>query len=157
MSMKGTRLVVLAVVTSLAAALVVGGTPPAGASTPLEQHRVLGFLTYLPADYQGISVADLRARVDAGTAPFLLDVREPEEFATGYVRGAINVPIRTVPSRLNLLPASKSAEIITICPSGFRSAMVTMALTVIGYTNVKTMQLGMREWNARGYPVVKPQ
>jgi len=35
--------------------------------------------------------------------------------------------------------------------------MVTMALTLLGYTNVKTMTLGMREWNARGYPVIKSQ
>ncbi len=155
--MKGTRLTVLVPAILTAAALAIGAAPQAVASTPVVQHRVLGFLSYLPADYQGISVADLRTRVDAGTAPFLLDVREPEEFATGYVRGAINVPIRTVPAHLDLLPASKSAEIVTICPSGFRSAMVTMALTVLGYTNVKTMQLGMREWNARGYPVIKPQ
>ena len=155
--MKGRRLAILVLATLTAAALAIGAAPQAVASTPVEQHRVLGFLSYLPADYQGISVADLRARVDAGTAPFLLDVREPEEFATGFIRGAINVPIRTVPKQLSLLPASKSAEIVTICPSEFRSAMVTMALTVLGYTNVKTMTLGMREWNARGYPVIKPQ
>jgi rhodanese-related sulfurtransferase len=53
------------------------------------------------------------------------------------------------------LPASKSAEIVTICPSEFRSAMMTMALSVLGYTNVKTMTLGMREWNSRGYPTIK--
>lgn len=60
-------------------------------------------------------------------------------------------------SPLSRLPASRSAEIVAICPSGFRSAMVTMALTLLGYTNVKTMTLGMREWNARGYPVIKSQ
>src|SRR3990170_1680848 len=155
--MKGRRLAILVLATLTAAALAIGAAPQAVASTPVEQHRVLGFLSYLPADYQGISVADLRARVDAGTAPFLLDVREPEEFATGFIRGAINIPIRTVPKQLSRLPASKSTEIVAICPSGFRSAMVTMALTLLGYTNVKTMTLGMREWNARGYPVVKPQ
>jgi rhodanese-related sulfurtransferase len=95
----------------------------------------------LPENYQGITVSELRARLDAGDAPFLLDVRE----------------LRTVSQQLSRLPASKSAEIVTICPSGFRSAMVTMALTLSGYTNVKAMTLGMREWNARGYPVVKPQ
>jgi rhodanese-related sulfurtransferase len=153
--MKNAQVVVLTAAILLTAALVIGAAPRSVASAPVVQHRVLGFLSYLPADYQGISVADLRARVDAGTAPFLLDVRETEEFATGAVRGAINIPIRSVPARLDQLPASKSAEIITICPSGFRSAMVTMTLTVLGYTNVKTMTLGMREWNARGYPVVK--
>jgi len=146
----------LAVSILAAVVLTAGVAQRAVAEAPVLQHRVLGFLTYLPEDYQGISIADLRPRVDAGNAPFLLDVREPAEFATGHIRGAINIPIRTVPQQLSRLPASKSAEIVTICPSGFRSAMVTMALTLSGYTNVKTMTLGMREWNARGYPVVKP-
>lgn len=154
--MNGTRAAVLIPAIMTALVVAVGVVPQAGADTPILQHRVLGFLSYLPDDYQGVSVAEVRARVDAGTAPFLLDVREPEEFATGAIRGAINVPIRTVPKQLSRLPGSKSAEIVAICPSGFRSAMVTMTLTLLGYTNVKTMTLGMREWNARGYPIVKP-
>lgn len=155
--MKGKQLAALMPAILAAVALTTGVAQQAVADTPVEQRRVLGFLSYLPDDYQGIRVAELRSSVDAGTAPFLLDVREPEEFATGYVRGAINIPIRTVPKQLSRLPASKSAEIVVICPSGFRSAMVTMTLTLLGYTNVKTMTLGMREWSARGYPVVKPQ
>lgn len=155
--MEGKRWSVFLLAVVVAVAMAAGTAQQAAADTPVLQHRALGFLSYLPDDYQGISVASLRARVDAGTAPFLVDVREPDEFATGYVAGAINIPIRTLPKQLSRLPASKSAEIVTICPSGFRSAMVTTTLTILGYTNVKTLVLGMREWNARGYPVIKPQ
>lgn len=136
-------------------AVILGATTVALAGPSLLETRLLGFLTYLPPDYQAIAPAALKARLDAGDTPFLLDVREPEEFATGYIAGAVNIPIRAVPKGLHRLPQSKSAEIITICPSGFRSAQVTMTLTLLGYTNVKTMVLGMREWNAQRFPIVR--
>lgn len=139
----------------LALVILLGATSVAIGNVPLLQTRVLGFLTYLPADYSSITPDAVKARLDAKTLPFVLDVREVNEFATGHIAGAVNIPIRTISANLERLPASRSAEIITVCPSGFRSAQVTMALALLGYTNVKTMVLGMREWNARGYPVVR--
>lgn len=139
----------------LALVILLGATSVAVGNVPLLQTRVLGFLTYMPADYSAVTPDAVKARLDARTLPFILDVREVNEFATGHIAGAVNIPIRTIPANLERLPASRSAEIITVCPSGFRSAQVTMALSLLGYTNVKTMVLGMREWNARGYPVVR--
>jgi len=135
--------------------VILAGAPAAVANVPLLQHRVLGYLTFLPEDYKSISPADVKARLDANDLPFVVDVREREEFAQGHIAGAVNIPIRTLAANLSRLPSSRSAEIVTICPSGFRSAQVTMALTLLGYTNVKTMVLGMREWNARGFPIVR--
>ena len=141
-------------------AIVLGATSTGATSTaignvPLLQHRVLGFLTYLPEDYQSVTPAFVKARLDAKDLPLIIDVREPSEFAEGRIEGAVNIPIRTIAQNLRRLPASRSTEIITVCPSGFRSAKVTMALSLLGYTNVKTMVLGMREWNASGFPVVR--
>lgn len=135
--------------------VILAGAPAAVANVSLLQHRVLGYLTFLPEDYKSISPAVVKARLDAQDLPFILDVRETDEFARGYIAGAVNIPIRTLAANLNRLPASRSAEIVTVCPSGFRSAQVKMALTLLGYTNVKTMVLGMREWNARGFPTVR--
>ncbi len=139
----------------VALVILLGATSVAVGNVPLLQTRVLGFLTYLPEDYKSVTPDAVKARLDAKDLPFVLDVREINEFASGHIAGAVNIPIRSVPANLSRLPASRSAEIITVCPSGFRSAQVTMALTLLGYTNVKTMVLGMREWNARGYPVIR--
>ena len=136
-------------------AIVLGATSTAIGNEPLLQHRVLGFLTYLPGDYQSVTPAFVKARLDAKDLPLIIDVREPSEFAQGHIDGAVNIPIRTLSQNLHRLPANRGTEIITVCPSGFRSAQVTMALSLLGYTNVKTMVLGMREWNARGFPVVR--
>ena len=43
---------------------------------------------------------ELAARLEAGTAPVLLDVRSPEEFAAGHIPGAINIPYDEIPARL---------------------------------------------------------
>jgi rhodanese-related sulfurtransferase len=136
-------------------AIVLSATSAAIGNTPLLQHRVLGYLTNLGEDYLSVTPAFVKERLDAKTLPLILDVREPNEFAQGRIDGAVNIPIRTLAQNIQRLPTSRSTEIITVCPSGFRSAQVTMALTLIGYTNVKTMVLGMREWNARGFPVVR--
>lgn len=80
---------------------------------------------------------------------------EPQEYAAGHIQGAVNIPIRTLGQNLGKLPAAKDTEIVVMCVSGLRAAYVTMTLTLMGYTNVKDMALGMREWTAQNFPVVK--
>lgn len=129
--------------------------PTAVAQAPAVQEALFGFLANLPTDYHSIMPPALKTRLDAGEKPFLLDVRETTEFETGRIQGAVNVPIRTLPRNLDKLPADKNAEIVVICVSGLRATYVTMSLRLAGYTNAKTMALGMREWTAQNFPVVK--
>ncbi|MDR7522900.1 MAG: rhodanese-like domain-containing protein [Armatimonadota bacterium] len=143
------RLLTVALLVALAAA------PTAVAQTSPVQEALFGFLANLPADYHSIMPPALKARLDAGERPFLLDVREAAEFEAGRIQGAVNVPIRTLPRNLDRLPADKNAEIVVICVSGLRASYVTMTLRLLGYTNAKTMALGMREWTAQNFPVVK--
>jgi rhodanese-related sulfurtransferase len=134
--------------------LAVGMTPVV-AQTPAVQEATYNFLSSMPADYNSIGVPALKTKLDAGEKPFLLDVRETNEFAAGRIQGAVNVPIRTIPKNLDKLPADKNAEIVVICVSGLRATYVTMTLRLNGYSNAKTMALGMREWTAQNLPVVK--
>jgi rhodanese-related sulfurtransferase len=67
----------------------------------------------------------------------IIDVREPYEFATGHVRGAINIP----PDKLmrgakKLDDVSKDAEIIVYCRTGSRSHVAKIILERLGFTNV---------------------
>ncbi len=66
-----------------------------------------------------------------------IDVREPFEFATGHVKGAINIP----PSELmagakKLAGVPKDTELIIYCLSGSRSNASISILTSLGYTNL---------------------
>lgn len=114
------------------------------------------YLESLPQGFNGMPGATLKAKLDSGEKVFLLDVREPNEFANGYIEGALNVPVRTVPASLDKLPQDKSAQIVVICASAVRSGYVVEALTFKGYTNVKHLAGGyIANWEKAGYPVKK--
>ncbi len=100
-----------------------------------------------------LTVAELKRKLDAGEGVFVLDVREPSEYALGHIGGARNIPVRELPKRIDELPGDKGAEIVTHCESGFRSAHAAIFLKAYGYTNVKNLELGIHEWKEDGYEV----
>ena len=114
------------------------------------------YLSSLPEGFNGMKGEILKAKLDAGEQIFLLDVREPKEFEGGRIEGSVNVPVRSVPEKLDVLPQEKSAPIVVVCASAVRSGYVAMALSFKGYTNVKHLAAGyVAGWQKAGYPVVK--
>lgn len=67
----------------------------------------------------------------------LVDVRNPQEYATGSAPGAINLPLHTLPLRHEELDSSK--PIIVYCLSGARSSQAHMLLQNMGFNNVKNL------------------
>jgi rhodanese-related sulfurtransferase len=65
----------------------------------------------------------------------ILDVRSKEEFASGHVNGAKNIPITELEQNISVL-GPKSTTIVTCCMSGGRSSVAVSILTKHGYTNV---------------------
>ncbi len=84
--------------------------------------------------------------------PFLVDVREPDEYASGFIEGAVNIPLRELAQRLEALP--ELDEKIIVCGSGTRSAIGMAALQVLGYKDVGSLTGGIKAWQAAGLPVV---
>lgn len=140
--------IVLAVLVALAAAA------PTLAQVPAVQEALFSYLVNIPADFNSIAAPALKARLDAGEKPFILDVREENEFAAGHIPGAVNVPIRVISKNMDKLPA-KDAAVVVVCKSGMRAAYVTMTLSILGWTNVKDMAFGMTEWEKQGFAMVK--
>jgi rhodanese-related sulfurtransferase len=98
----------------------------------------------------------LKAKLDSGEQVFILDVRQPNEFASGYIEGSVNVPVRDLPKSLARLPQDKNAPIVVVCASAVRSGYVVEALTFRGYSNVKHLAAGyIAGWEKVGYPVKK--
>ena len=62
----------------------------------------------------------------------LVDVRTPEEFASGHAEGARNIPVDEVGARLAELPRDK--PVVVYCASGARSAQAAATLARAGYT-----------------------
>jgi rhodanese-related sulfurtransferase len=112
------------------------------------------FLTNLPADYYTVKADMLKAQIETGAAPFLLDVREPAEVEAGYIKGAVNISVRNVLKNLDKLPAPNQ-PIVVYCGSGHRGAMVMAALRMLGYTDVRNLGGGMGAWTKAEFPVEK--
>jgi rhodanese-related sulfurtransferase len=86
--------------------------------------------------------------------PFLLDVRQPEEFQANHIPGAQLLPLGELQSRLKELP--KEHDIIVVCRSGNRSMTAATFLCSVGYQAVN-LQGGMIAWAQSGLPVTRGQ
>lgn len=103
--------------------------------------------TGLPAE---ISVVSAYEKYNAGT--FILDVRQPDEWAAGHIPNATLIPLGELESRLSEVPTDR--EVVIVCRSGNRSGQARDLLKNAGFTNVTSMAGGMNLWATSGYPVV---
>ncbi|NBB84848.1 MAG: molybdopterin-synthase adenylyltransferase MoeB [Bacteroidetes bacterium] len=93
------------------------------------------------------TVTDLHARREAGTAPFVLDVRKPREAEIASLGADQLIPVDELADRLDELKATKDDEIVIHCRSGARSAKATQLLLDHGYTDVKNLAGGILAWS----------
>jgi len=82
----------------------------------------------------------------------LVDVRTPGEFASGYIPGAINIPVEQLSSRLSELP--QDAEIVLYCRSGNRSASAARTLSQAGYSDIYDLG-GIIAWQRANLPITR--
>jgi len=97
---------------------------------------------------KSISAGELARRLESETAPFLLDVRDPEELADGVIAGSVNIPMDDVENRLGEIPSDR--EIVVICHLGARSAYITRVLDAMGYDRACNLSGGMDAWLRSG-------
>lgn len=91
-----------------------------------------------------ISVLELKALMDAGQAPTIVDVREPQEFNICRIPGAILIPLRELPSRVDELDPSQ--DLVLQCRSGVRSANATAWLRQRGFSRARNLTGGILAW-----------
>ncbi len=114
--------------------------------------EVDNFLSHIPEDRYKLMPWDFLKARRSGRRFFILDVREPEEFDKGHLKGAINVPFRSVLKHLDLLPDNATTTILIVCRSQHRSNYVMEALRLLGFKNVLNLAGGYRayrEWLSR--------
>lgn len=85
----------------------------------------------LRADHPQVDVEGVLA-IPQPERPFLLDVRTPQEFASGHIPGAVNIPVDDLRSRLGELP--KDRKIAAYCQGGQRGYLATRILLQAGYS-----------------------
>lgn len=96
-------------------------------------------------------IAGLKAAIDAGDA-VVIDVRNPDEYASGHVPGARLVPLGELSSRMAELDDLKARPVHVICASGARSQRATQALAKAGFVHPINVNGGTRAWIAAGHP-----
>lgn len=101
------------------------------------------------------TIADVKARRDRGERFELVDVREDGEWAVDRAAGARHIGRGVLERDVEALIPDKAAPIVLYCGGGFRSALAADNLQKMGYTNVISMDGGMRAWREAGYPVEK--
>jgi adenylyltransferase/sulfurtransferase len=89
-----------------------------------------------------IKASELLARLDAGEAVFLLDVREPMEYHTFNI-GGTNIPVGKLIYEAEDLELDKDDEVIVLCQAGVRSKTAQAVLRQHGYQNIRNLTGGL--------------
>jgi rhodanese-related sulfurtransferase len=112
------------------------------------------------------NVDEVKARLDrrltgAGLAGsdkdkfVLVDVREDREFDADHLPGAVHLGRGIIERDIEGKYPDLHTELILYCGGGFRSALAADNLQKMGYTNVISMDGGIRDWREKGYPLEK--
>ena len=96
-------------------------------------------------DYE-ITPEEVKAKLDAGEAFTLLDVREPWEFQTARIDAAKLLPMGEVPSRAHQ-ELDPDEPVVVVCHHGVRSMSVTAWLRQQGFEKAQSMRGGIDAWS----------
>lgn len=98
------------------------------------------------------TVAVVAERLQRKESFHLVDVREDSEWRAGRAQGSIHLGKGIIERDIEEKIPDKAADIVLYCGGGFRSALAADALQKMGYTNVASMDGGIRAWREAGLP-----
>lgn len=109
-----------------------------------------------------VIASELHSMIENESNLLLVDVREPEEFSSGHIRNALNIPRGILEGAADpafnkhneRLCSSRDASVAVYCGTGGRSAMATDVLQQMGFEHVVSLAGGMMAWTSDGYPTV---
>lgn len=110
------------------------------------QRKVLGFKEVTPAQ-----AVQLMNRDNA----VVFDVREDQEYRSGHIVGAVNVPVGLLESRVNELNVDREKPILVYCRTGQRAASAGASLGKMGYSKLFKLSGGVLAWQSANLPLEK--
>ena len=99
------------------------------------------------------TVGEVKLRLDRGEKFMLVDVREESEYAKDHLPGAVHLGKGVIERDIESRVPDPNTELVLYCGGGFRSALAADNLQKMGYTNVISMDGGIRGWRDKGYPL----
>ncbi len=101
-----------------------------------------------------VSVSEFQAKLTAAAkGAQLVDVRTPEEYADGHLKGSVNININSGDFEQKLGKLNKDVPVFVYCRSGGRSARAASKMESMGFKKVYNMDGGITAWGAAGKPV----
>jgi rhodanese-related sulfurtransferase len=99
------------------------------------------------------SLDDVKARLDRGDRFLLIDVREESEYAKDHLPNAIHLGKGIIERDIEERVPELSTPLVLYCGGGYRSALAADNLQKMGYTNVLSMDGGIRGWREKHFPL----
>ncbi|GAV24428.1 rhodanese-like domain-containing protein [Carboxydothermus islandicus] len=98
----------------------------------------------LKAGYKDLEPGEAKKLIDENPMLFIMDVREPYEYAEVRIPGSHNIPMGEVEQQLPNI--DKEQEILVVCETGSRSASIAQMLVSKGYKHVYNLKGGIANW-----------
>jgi rhodanese-related sulfurtransferase len=99
------------------------------------------------------TIEEYGERLKRGERWVLVDVREDNEWAKSRIPGAVHLSKGVIERDIEARFPEKAEPLVLQCGGGFRSALVADNLQKMGYTNVVSLDGGIRGWQERGLPI----
>jgi sulfur-carrier protein adenylyltransferase/sulfurtransferase len=109
-------------------------------------------LQQVRSEISEVDATQARELIDSG-GPFVLDVREQNEWDEGHIPGAVHVPRGNLESRVERAAPDHSRPMLVYCSAGNRSAFAAKTLAELGYEDVVSLSGGFTDWKRNGFPV----
>ncbi len=111
-------------------------------------------LAFCAGKPERITAAKLKAMIEKNEQVTLIDVRTPEEYNSGYIAGAINIPLDNIPL---IKDFPYKGAIVLYCTAGVRSLKAKKALNEKGIKNILDLEGGINAWIKNGGKVITSQ
>jgi rhodanese-related sulfurtransferase len=115
--------------------------------------RFLQIVNDARARIKEVTVDDVKAMLDRGDKFVLVDVREESEFAKDHLPGAVHLGKGVIERDIEQRVPDTATPLVLYCGGGYRSALAADNLQKMGYTNVLSMDGGIRDWRGKQYPL----
>ncbi|CAH1386746.1 rhodanese-like domain-containing protein [Candidatus Nitrotoga sp. M5] len=126
-----------------------------------EEKTLMDFVKQAKSQITEIDVSNVKSLLDEGYS--VLDVREPAEFMSGTIEGALNIPRGILEVAADRQNAGRNENLtdrnkkwLLLCASSGRSAMATAVMQQMGFKNIKNINGGITAWKAAGLAVKAP-
>jgi len=102
-----------------------------------------------------VTIDDVKAKLDRKEKFLLVDVREESEYAADHLPGAVHLGKGVMERDVEDRVPDQNTPMVLYCVGGFRSALAADNLQKMGYTQVLSMDGGIRGWREKGFPLTK--